>query len=405
MMRKQPTRTRINATACLAALFPVACVAAAGDGEFSGHVAAELRAFPNEGAYPGQADGGLSLSVQPEYRYRWGDGMFGLTVVPFYRWDSEDDERTHGDIRELMLRAVKDDWELRAGIGKVFWGVTESQHLVDVINQTDLVEDIDHEEKLGQPMVRLTRIVGSGSVDLFMLPWFRERTFPGEAGRFRPPLPVDTDRAFYESSREERHVDWAARWNQYIGPVDYGIYWFEGTSRDPDPVLQADDDGLPVLAPFYPQMTQFGLDAQYTGDAWLWKLEVIDRSTSAEDFQAAVGGFEYTLVGIGGSVADLGLLTEYNYDSRGEEATRFLQNDLFAGARLTLNDIQSTEVLAGVFHDLDYGSTSFRVEASRRIGDSMKLNLEAQLFDPEAEDPLSFYSEDDYLQLELGWYY
>lgn len=389
---------------------PLLCVllafgTCASGGEWSGNVAAEWRAFPEEGAYPGQKDGGLSLSLQPEYRHRWDDGIFDFTFVPFYRWDSEDDQRTHGDIRELVLRTAKDNWELNVGIGKVFWGVTESQHLVDVINQTDLVEDVLGEEKLGQPMVRLTRIVDSGSLDFFMLPWFRERTFPGVAGRFRPPLVVDTDLAFYESSRDQHHVDWALRWSQYLGPVDYGIYWFDGTSRDPDKIPQIDDDGVPVLAPYYPQMTQFGLDAQYTGDAWLWKLEAIDRSTTAEDFQAAVGGFEYTLVGIGGSAADLGLLAEYNYDSRGEESRRLLQNDLFAGARLTLNDVQSTEVLAGVFRDLDYGSVVFRVEASRRLGDNMKLNLEAQVFDADDGDPLTFYSQDDYLQFELGWYY
>ena len=41
------------------------------------------------------------------------------------------------------------DWSLSIGLGKVFWGVTEFNHLVDVINQTDLVEGIDGEAKLG----------------------------------------------------------------------------------------------------------------------------------------------------------------------------------------------------------------------------------------------------------------
>ena len=41
------------------------------------------------------------------------------------------------------------------GIDKVFWGVIESRHLVDYINQTDGVEDVDGEDKLGQPMINL----------------------------------------------------------------------------------------------------------------------------------------------------------------------------------------------------------------------------------------------------------
>ena len=44
---------------------------------------------------------------------------------------------------------------LLVGAAKVFWGTAESRHLVDIINQTDAVEDIDEEDKLGQPMVKV----------------------------------------------------------------------------------------------------------------------------------------------------------------------------------------------------------------------------------------------------------
>jgi len=376
--------------------------------EWSGRAALEGRWFPNQGQFPGQEDAGLSLSLQPEFRRQWRDRTRGFTFIPFLRLDSQDEERTHADIREFMFLAVEDPWELRAGVGKVFWGVTESQHLVDVINQTDLVERLDGEEKLGQPMLRLTRVLDTGSLDVFLLPYFRERTFPGEHGRFRTPLVVDTDQARYESDDEQHHLDWAVRWRQYVGNVDYGIYWFDGTSRDPQ-LLPGTDGGEPVLTPYYPLMRQAGLDAQYTGEAWLWKLEAIHRDYRDrrwEDYDAAVGGFEYTFVGIDESPADLGVLLEYNWDSRGEDAGRFLQNDLFAGTRFTFNDAASTEVLAGVFWDLDYDSLSFRLEASRRFGDNIKVNLEAQWFgNTPNEDPLSSYRDDDYLQLEVARYF
>jgi hypothetical protein len=377
-------------------------------GEWSGNVAGEARWFPNDGAFPGQTNGGLSLSLQPEFRHQWRDRSRGFTFVPFGRLDGQDDERTHADIRELIFLAVEGDWELRAGIGKVFWGVTESQHLVNIINQIDYVEDFFGEEVLGQPMVRVTRIVDTGSLDLFVLPYFRERTFPGEKGRFRTPLVVDTDQARYESGDEERHTDWAVRWSQYIGNVDYGVYWFDGTSRDP--LLFPDSsDAETLLAPYYPLIRQAGLDAQYTGEAWLWKLEAIARDfrdARWTDFEAAVGGFEYTFVGINDSAADLGVLLEYHWDSRGVESDRVFQNDLFAGARFTLNDVDSTEVLAGLFWDLDYDSPSFRVEASRRFGDGIKVNLEAQWFGdiPDA-DPLSSFRDDDYLLIEIARYF
>jgi hypothetical protein len=73
-------------------------------------------------------------------------------------------------VRELVWLKVSDTWELRAGTSKVFWGVAESQQLADNINQTDLVEDIDQEDKLGQPLVNLSLVRDWGNLDLFVLP-------------------------------------------------------------------------------------------------------------------------------------------------------------------------------------------------------------------------------------------
>ena len=103
-----------------------------------------------------------------------------------------DDRRSHFDVRELMYQRVFDDFELRAGLGRVFWGVTESYHLVDIINQTDLVEDIDLEDKLGQPLVNLTLIRDWGALDLFALPGCRGQMPTRDShgsGRARPGHP------------------------------------------------------------------------------------------------------------------------------------------------------------------------------------------------------------------------
>ena len=92
-----------------------------------------------------------------------------LYFSPFLRLDQVDENRTHWDIRELYWLYFSRVWEIRVGVRTVFWGVTELQHLVDVINQTDLVENIDGEQKLGQPMVNLALIHDWGTVELFIL--------------------------------------------------------------------------------------------------------------------------------------------------------------------------------------------------------------------------------------------
>ena len=202
-------------------------------GELSGYLAIESRIFPRTPLTAEQHKGNLSLSFQPEFYHEWAGGDQSLLFVPFLRLDQHDQERTHFDIRELFWQNIGESWELRIGLRKVFWGVTESQHLVDIINQTDLVENPDSEDKLGQPMVNFSWIHNWGTLDFFVLPGFRERTFPGSRGRLRFPLRADTDQAVYESGAEDRHIDWAVRWFHTIGDWDIGVSHFYGTSREP----------------------------------------------------------------------------------------------------------------------------------------------------------------------------
>ncbi len=371
--------------------------------DISGNISIEGRHFSHDGLYPGQENGGVSFSLQPEFRKRWDNDRKSFTFIPFYRWDDKDDERTHGDIRQLDSIVAQGDWEYQLGISKVFWGVTESQHLVDIINQTDNVENVDGEDKLGQPMLRVSRIMDNGSISLYVLPYFRERTFPGVAGRLRSQRVVDTDNPDFESDDDEKHIDYAVRWSHTFDDVDLGLSYFDGTSREPELHLNSNNE----WTPFYRQIQQVGLDLQYTSESWLWKLEALRRENSDTGYNAAVGGFEYTFVGINDSSADLGAIAEYHKDSRDELATTPFQNDVFLGARFTLNDAQSTELLAGGVFDLDNNSKSFRVEASRRIGDNVKVSLEAQAITSTDTDDRILHSlrTDDFIQLEIQHFF
>jgi len=383
---------------------------AASDYEFSAKVGFEQRLFVDDGQYSDQLeDTQASVFIEPEFYWSWSEGSNSLTFKPFYRQDEFDQERSHFDIRELSYIHVSNNWELRAGIRKEFWGVTEFQHLVDVINQTDGVEDFDGEDKLGQLMLNLSLVQDWGIVDLYLLPGFRERTFGDESSRLRAPLVVDTDHILYESSEEEKHLDLAVRWSHSIGDFDIGSYWFQGTNREP--VLTPKfEGGTVVLSQYYSQMDQFGFDAQATLGDWLWKFETIYRSTKADDFWAAQGGFEYTYIGVYESSVDIGLLAEYAWDSRGDDdvagAGVGSQDDLFLGSRIAFNDMQSSEVLFGLGVDLDHSALSVLVEANRRIGESFKVSLDLRLFQSsESSDPVYSIRDDDHLQLAVEYYF
>ncbi|MDH3390451.1 MAG: hypothetical protein OEL85_01465 [Desulfobulbaceae bacterium] len=374
--------------------------------EINGHVSAEGRLFAHDPLYPDQEKNNASIALEPEFYHAW-DVDYSLIFIPFLRIDNSDSERTHFDIRELNILLLGNPWELRIGIGKVFWGVTEFVHLVDIINQTDLVEDIEGEDKLGQPMVHLSAPTDWGVLDFFVLPYFRERTFPGRDGRLRPEDVIDTDNPLYESGAEENHVDFAFRYSQIFDFGDIGMYYFKGTSRDPLFSPSVNSNGQTVLLPYYQQIDQVGTDLQMVSGNWLWKLEALYQDNEIKSYYAATGGFEYTFIGIGDSMIDLGIITEFAYDGRGDEATTSFENDLLLGLRLGLNDTAGTELLASLSYDLDNKGNVFRFETSRRITDNIKVFLEGWVFFDTTPEDFLLYSirEDDFIRLQLFYYF
>ncbi|VAW82641.1 FIG01201466: hypothetical protein [hydrothermal vent metagenome] len=386
-------------------LFPALIQAQSPD--ITGSVGFELRAFPADAQFLNQFNGlEPSADLQPEFQLDSEDGKEQFDFLPFFRLDGRDQRRTHADIRELYWRHIGDGWELLAGISRVFWGVSEFRHLVDVINQTDLIEDIDAEDKLGQPMLNLSTQQDWGEVSLFVMPGFRERTFPGKNGRLRFPLVTDGN-AQYQSSKGRKHIDVAARYSHYIGDWDFGIAYFNGTGRDPRFI--ANDNGTRAI-PVYDLIKQVGTDIQFTYEAWLWKFEGLWRSQHGDKFLAAIGGFEYTLFQLANTNADLGLLFEYSYDGRDKNPAQApptaFEGDYFLGARLALNDVQDTTLLMGVALDPDESSSTLSLEAEHRLSQHWSAEAEGRWFMTSGDDRLlSAFKQDSFVTLKLVRYF
>lgn len=394
----------VDGCICLLALLPLSVQAY--DTRFAGFVGAELRGFVEDARFDDQFNGvQSSLILQPEFTLLADNGDDQFSFIPFLRVDSRDSRRTHGDIREAYWSRVNNDWELLAGINRVFWGVAESRHLVDIINQTDFIENLDGEDKLGQPMINLTARRDWGEIGVFLMPWFREQTLPGKKGRLRFPLVTDGDPK-YQSSDEQKHVDIALRYSHYLGDWDFGLSYFNGTGREPRFLLN--DNGT-RLVPFYDLIKQVGTDIQLTREGWLWKFEGMWRAQHGDHFLAMVGGFEYTLYQIVDSTADLGLLLEYSWDGRssnpGDAPPVLFDDDIFAGSRLTLNDVQDSELLAGVVVDRDTRAVQLSVEVERRLDDHWNLELESRWFLNNDSGLVAVFRDDSYVTLRLSRYF
>lgn len=395
---------------CVGCCTGAACAADFGELQLKGDISGQYRYFSDDGERPGLSDNDISLAAEMELYYPVADSRDSFTFTPFYRWDEHDGDRTHGDIRELNWQKVEQNWELTVGVSRVFWGVTETVHVVNIINQVDLAENPDEEDLLGQPMINLTLVSGWGDLDLFVLPYFRERIFPGPDGRPGTTPAISNSKAIYDSGAEQWHTDFAARWSNSVGSWDMGAYQFYGTSREPrvDPAFyEIKSDGQVELTPIYDIINQTGVDLQATFDAWLLKLEAIYRDAPQERFFSGAAGFEYTFFDVRSTGADIGIISEYQFDDRALLlATDNDDDDISLGLRLNLNDINSTELIAAVVQDVDDHSRYYYLEASRRIGNAFKLSVEARgVANVAADNPLRIYENENYLQVELGYFF
>lgn len=374
--------------------------------ELSGFVGIEDLVFLKQPVDPQQYNNYLSGVIEAEIYHEWDNGNQIFAFVPFIRVAQFDSNRTHFDIRELTYVYAAENWELHLGIRKVFWGVTEAVHLVDIINQRDMVENMDGEDKLGQPMLNFAWIQDWGTLDFFLLPGFREMPFTGPRGRPRAQPAVNGGRARFDKNGFERQMAYAIRWSHSIGDWDVGLSHFYGTSRNPVFLLEQDSAGQVVIIPYYQNINQTGLDVQATIESWLLKLEAIVRVNEVNTTFATVAGFEYTFFNIAETGLDIGLLAEYLYDSRGLLAPTAFQDDFFTGIRFAFNDVQDTQILAGVVIDSNSSAQFYNIEASRRFFDNFRLDIEARFFNGAPPgDPAYAFRNDSHFRFELSYHF
>jgi hypothetical protein len=419
----------------------------------------EISHFPQESPNPqSNYSGNGSVATTLSRSDYWGDAIIDTKL--FYREDGHDGNRSHFDVRDLMLTLPIGDYELKAGVGGTFWGFTESVHLLDIINQTDFVESLAGEEKLGQPLLSANWYGPWGTVETYVMPLFRPRVFASTDGR--PALPLafteNEDDYQYESSDRENHIDFAVRWSHNIGPVDYALSLFKGTERTPRTLIcfgrgtgrPGTDEGpncdlesaVPAptaqqmldvaagltteeelrqefidaaipdlrLVPAYDQTERLGLEIQWNLGDILAKAELLHGEQLDTPYQAAVAGFEYIWSNSLGLPLDTRVISEYLYDDRDTTVYQNLfDDDVFFGARFEFQDTQSTTFLIGTIYDLNNYVVLYLAEGTRRLGNASALAIEAQVFShvdhvPE-NDPAAFFSTADTYTVKLKLFF
>ena len=127
------------------------------------------------------------------------------------------------------------------------------------------------------------------------------------------------------------------------------------------------------------------------------------RTNSTSDFFAAVTGVEKTLYAVWDTQWDAGLIGEVQFDDRPQVA-----NELFGvvGVRLLLNDPQDTNFLVLHSSDREYDQTLLSLKGSRRLSESLFLEVNGSFFN--ARTPSSSFgmlSDDDQISAQLKWFF
>jgi hypothetical protein len=339
--------------------------------QVSGWIESELRFFPNEALYAKQRRAYSALGGELRLESALAGGVHRWNVTGFARAGLGDD-RSHVELREATWTWRPARWQLRAGMLMNFWGVTESNRLVDVVNQRDDRESPDIDAKLSQPGIAWTGPAVGGTLEVLALTYHRPRTFGLGARRFRAP-PGFVATPLYESAAGRHRLDWAGRWSAQKGALDVGLSHFWGTAREP----RLRDGPAPQAQ--YAIMHQTGLDAQVTLGALLLKAEAIRRDEDDTTIGAATTGVEYVLGSIAGTGSDVVMFAELTFDERRHGTITGLDRDLFLALRWSPNDVAGTELTVGGTLDLTSGAHVLRFEGSRRWSERWRVVTEAHL--------------------------
>jgi len=299
--------------------------------------------------------------------------------------------------RQFFLSKTFGEIDAYLGYRHTFWGVVETRNLVDLINQQDMAAGISSDNRLGAPSISFETYLGSGDLQYWYIPRFREMTFNEKNAH--PGFGLSVLPAQFAHTAGSKAPDHAVRYGNSIGDIDYALSLFDGTSREP--LIRVNEmDGI---IPYYERMRSIGLELQYTGDSILYKFEGLTGIQGDEFFDAVVLGTEKIVYSVFETQWDMGLIIEYQYDDR---AQALLDRIITSGVRLTANDEFDTSLL--VLHTIDGNSTQslFGLEASRRLRSGMTLDLNYSLYHSDVQNQ-PFYSliDDSEVRLTLGYYF
>lgn len=373
-----------------------------GQWNFTSGVDLGIRQYNPDAAREQQTDN-FELDPSVFFELDYADQYTGVSasILPVLTLGADNSAVPQFDMRELYLAKEFEHFQLKVGMNTLFWGVAESRHLVDIVNQQVVVRNLDGEQKLGELIFQYDYFIDNGTLSLLYLPYFRPQDYSKPDDRLSLPLEV-IEENYVGQSKQDRET-FVLRYSGVWDDWDLGGYFFHGLDRKPAYEL-AEKKGFIAN---YSQLDQVALDVQYTASRWLGKGEAVyrDHALGGTSWAYVIGG-EYYFYGIVAGDKDLSLLAELHRDTDSTaRSNQIYRNASFLGARLAWNDIDDTSFLAGALVDNNGDSWAIKAEYETRLSSQLSLDVEARLFLEQAEDHLFYlYRDDDFIEVRLTYY-
>lgn len=369
-----------------------------------GSLGAETQIYPDAPLYPDQNRDHVQVSAYATFNASADVGNARFDMELFGRIAPDAAREASGDVRQAFVRLPFGNAEVKAGILTEKWGVLEAWNPVDIINQSDLVEDFQGKVKLGQPGVLMTLPLGDATLSFFGTSIARERRFGRGEDRFQV-LPATVIDQHFEGGRSS--PTGAIRVELPVGPVNVAVSQFLGTAREPVLSAVVGPTGLEGFRAFYDRISQTSVEAELVlGDSVI-KTEVIHQHTDKGASWGGGVGIETGFSKFASGPGDFTLYAEAYADSRADDAavTPF-QRDVFLGARYTFNDTDDTLLELRNTHDLEWGSDLLELRASRRVLQDAVFTFSLLKAANEARDPaLSSLGRDTQIKLRLTQFF
>ena len=377
--------------------------------EVNNEIGFDIREFHKKEAYPNQKNT-YSSYLKSEIYLEISDQL-NFISEPYYRYDHNDKERSLFNFKENYLIYFKENSEVKLGVAEIFWGVTESKNLVDIINVYDGT-DGDQKAKLGQSMLSYsTYSERAGIFDFYYLPFLSKKPQIGESGRLRLSKPIENYNIIYTRGAGDKVPSWAFKWEKNFGLSDFSIQAFRGNSRENSTIPLIEGSTLKYFAG-YERISQIGSYMQTISGPYIFKVEAIRRNGQKnannirENYYSYTFGIEYLLNRLFEEVWDLSLFIEYSNDERGNDSTDILQNDIFMAGQFLFNDLNGTEFLLGSTFDLDGGGNTSNLELSSRMTEDIRVSGTYQAYwSTNDKDVLYNFRRDNYLGFKVIKYF